>query len=326
VNTICDAVNSQARIIDDLLDVARVRTGKLKLKRLAVDLSRVLQDVHTVVLNDNHRARVTLQLPDAAPLVIDADPTRLEQIIWNLVSNALKFTPANGQVQLIASRDGKMARLDVKDSGIGLDEQSLHEVFDLFGQAANQHANHQREGLGIGLSLVRQLAEAHGGSVNVSSDGLGFGCTFTLLMPLSHPEVEILALVPGDRQTGRLAGVTVLLIDDSPEVLETLKLLLEMEDAQVIAFDQPVEALKAARSGRYDVVISDVGMPVMNGHELMLALRELPHVQNIPAIALTGYGAQSDIENARKSGFDRHIGKPVSYDDLIETIEELRRT
>ena len=327
VNTICDAVNSQARIIDDLLDVARVRTGKLKLKRLAVDLNRVLQDVHTVVINDHHPARVTLHLPDdAAPLVIDADPTRLEQIIWNLVSNALKFTPANGLVQLIASRDGKMARLDVKDSGVGLDKQSLHEVFDLFGQAANQHANHQREGLGIGLSLVRQLAEAHGGSVDVSSDGLGLGCTFTLLMPLSHPEAEITAVTPGDRQTGRLAGVTVLLIDDSPEVLETLKLLLEMEDAQVIAFDQPVEALKAAKSGRYDVVISDVGMPVMNGHELMLALRELPHVQNIPAIALTGYGAQSDIENARKSGFDRHIGKPVSYDDLIETIEELRRT
>lgn len=328
VNAICDAVSNQARIIDDLLDVARVRTGKLKLKRQAVDMGRVLQDIYTVVINDNHPNKVSLELPDGpdSELIVNADPTRLEQIIWNLVNNALKFTPNGGRVQLVASHDGGMARLDVKDSGVGIAPEHLNEVFDLFGQAETQHATHQREGLGIGLSLVRQLAEAHGGSVEVKSDGLGKGCTFTIRLPLSQPDEAQATLQATDEQSGRLHGVTILLIDDSPEVLDTLKLLLEMEDAQVLAFDQPLQALQAAQDSRFDVVISDLGMPVMNGHELMTALRELPHVKHLPAIALTGYGASVDMQKSRQSGFDHHIGKPVSYDELIDTIEQLRRS
>jgi two-component system CheB/CheR fusion protein len=326
IDTICDAVNSQARIINDLLDVARIRTGKLKLKLAAMNLCQVLQDIHTVVSNDAAGINVTLHLPDAGqPLMINADPTRVEQIIWNLVNNALKFTPTGGQIQLIASRDGGMARLDVKDSGVGLSAESISEVFELFGQAANQHATHQRDGLGIGLSLVRQLAEAHGGSVEVSSAGLGQGCTFTVLLPLSQSAQHTAGPAQPEELSGRLAGVTVLLVDDSAEVLETLKMLLEMEDARVIAFSDPVKALETAQTGRYDLVISDVGMPVMSGHELMRALRELPHIKQVPAIALTGYGADSDVEESRKSGFDRHLSKPVSYEALIETIEELRR-
>jgi two-component system CheB/CheR fusion protein len=124
---------------------------------------------------------------------------------------------------------------------------------------------------------------------------------------------------------GRLAGLTVLLVDDSREVLETLKMLLEMEDAQVIDFSEPHRALEAARTGQFDVVVSDIGMPNMSGHDLMRALRELPHIRQIPVIALTGYGAESDIDKSRQSGFDRHLGKPVSYDVLIDTIEELRQ-
>ena len=325
VDTICDAVNSQARIINDLLDVARLRTGKLKLKLAAMDVCQVLQDIHAVVSDDAAGINVTLRLPDAGqPLTIDADPTRVEQIIWNLVNNALKFTPAGGQVQLVASREGDMARLEVKDRGAGLSAQSISEVIELIGQAANQHATHQRDGLGIGLWLVRQLAEAHGGSVEVSSAGLGQGCTFTVLLPLSQSAEDTARPAPTDGLSGRLAGVTVLLVDDSAEVLETLQMLLEMEDARVIAFSEPVKALKAAQTGQYDLVISDVGMPVMSGHELMRALRELPQIQAVPAIALTGYGAESDIEESRKSGFDRHLSKPVSYELLIETIEELR--
>ncbi|MEO6676172.1 MAG: CheR family methyltransferase [Pseudomonas sp.] len=323
VSTICDAVSSQARIIDDLLDVARVRTGKLRLKRSAVDLNRLLEDIHQVVSNDNPGVDMSVQMPEA--LMIDADPTRVEQIIWNLVNNALKFTPAGGKIQLSATRDGGMARLDVHDNGVGLSAESLLEVFDLFGQAANQHATHHRDGLGIGLSLVRQLTEAHGGSVEVQSAGLGLGCTFTVLLPLSHPHGDLAPSAQTGEQSGRLAGLTVLLVDDSPEVLDTLKMLLEMEDARVIDFTEPHRALEAARDGQFDVVVSDVGMPGMSGHELMRALRELPHIKQVPAIALTGYGAESDIEKSRKSGFDRHLGKPVSYDALIETIEELRQ-
>lgn len=324
VNTICDAVSSQARIIDDLLDVARVRTGKLKLKPIAVDLASVLRDIYTVVLNDQHSTTVELYVP-SEPLMVRADPTRLEQIIWNLVNNALKFTPPDGRVQLIASLAGNMARLDVKDNGTGIAAENLEHVFDLFGLAETQHANHQREGLGIGLSLVRQLTEAQHGTVEVNSPGVGEGCTFTVYLPLASSEGKTQTTTPTDEVSGKLSGLTILLVDDSAEVLETLKMLLEMEDAEVVAFDRPWDALDAATNSHFDLIISDLGMPVMNGHELMQALRQLPHVKDVPAIALTGYGAISDIKKARQSGFDQYIGKPVSYDDLIATIETLRQ-
>jgi two-component system CheB/CheR fusion protein len=324
VNTICDAVTSQARIIDDLLDVARVRTGKLKLQPVAVDLTNVLRDIYTVVLNQKHDVTVELLVPSDA-LFVQADPTRLEQIIWNLVNNALKFTPPQGRVQLIASRAGAMARLDIKDNGAGIAADNLDHVFDLFGQAEKQHATHNREGLGIGLSLVRQLTEAQRGTVEVSSAGLGTGCTFTVYLPLTRTGQDAEAPTQVEEVSGRLSGLTILLVDDSADVLETLKMLLEMEDAQVIAFDRPVAALDAAKSTRFDLIISDLGMPVMNGHELMSALRQLPLVKDVPAIALTGYGTHSDIQKSRQSGFDQHLGKPVSYEDLIETIEALKR-
>ncbi|MNV59372.1 Polar-differentiation response regulator DivK [compost metagenome] len=199
-------------------------------------------------------------------------------------------------------------------------------MFDLFGQAEKQHTLHQREGLGIGLSLVRQLTEAQRGTVEVSSGGVGTGCTFTVYLPLAEINGEALPAAQIEDASGRLSGLTILLVDDSAEVLETLKMLLEMEDAQVIAFDRPAAALDAAKNTRFDLIISDLGMPVMNGHELISALRQLPQVKNVPAIALTGYGAQSDIQKSRQSGFNQHIGKPVSYDDLIDTIEALRRS
>ncbi|MCF4994452.1 PAS domain S-box protein [Pseudomonas syringae] len=325
VGTICDAVNSQARIIDDLLDVARVRTGKLKLQPTRVDFSSVLRDIHNVVLNEQHQTQVDLQLPDE-PLIVHADPTRVEQIIWNLVNNALKFTPPTGRIQLIAGHNGVTAQLDVKDNGAGIASENLEHVFDLFGQAEKQHTSNQRQGLGIGLSLVRQLAEAQHGSVRVTSPGLGAGCTFTVCLPLATVENDAVPEPQAEMESGKLNGLQILLVDDSPEVLETLKMLLEMEDAEVMAFDHPVAALKAAEHKRFDLIISDLGMPVMTGHELMSALRQLPLVKNVPAIALTGYGTNSDVHKSHTAGFDQHIGKPVSYDDLIETIETLRRS
>ena len=326
VNTICEAVSSQARIIDDLLDVARVRTGKLKLKKQPVDLIRTLQDIHSVVLADGHRRQVTLQTPsDYGPLIVEVDPTRIEQVIWNLVNNALKFTPEGGQVQLVLSRSEGRAQLDVIDSGIGLADDSLEKIFDLFGQAENQQLTHQREGLGIGLSLVRQLVEAHEGSVSVHSEGPGFGCTFSIWLPLCEQQHH---LPPADAEQDdneRLHGVKVLLVDDSAEVLEVLNLLLEMEGAQVSAFDDPQTALETSRDAQYDLIISDIGMPKMNGHELMQKLRTLGHLRHVPAIALTGYGAGSDQKKAAESGFSTHVSKPVAHDSLIDLIEKLCR-
>lgn len=326
VNTICEAVSSQARIIDDLLDVARVRTGKLKLKKQKIDLIRTLQDIHGVVLADGHHRQVTLQTPsDYGPLIVEVDPTRIEQVIWNLVNNALKFTPQGGQVQLVLSRSEGRAQLDVIDSGIGLADDSMEKIFDLFGQAENQHQTHQREGLGIGLSLVRQLVEAHEGSVSVHSEGPGFGCTFSIWLPLCEQQDHLPPADAGQDDNERLHGIKVLLVDDSAEVLEVLNLLLEMEGAQVSAFDDPQTALETARDAQYDLIISDIGMPKMNGHELMQKLRTLGHLRHVPAIALTGYGAGSDQKKAAESGFSTHVSKPVAHDSLIDLIEKLCR-
>ncbi|MBW9242394.1 CheR family methyltransferase [Pseudomonas paracarnis] len=327
VNTICEAVSSQARIIDDLLDVARVRTGKLKLKKQPIDLIRTLKDIHSVVLADGHRRQVSLQTPSVpGPLIVDVDPTRIEQVIWNLVNNALKFTPEDGQVQLVVSRSDGRAQLDVIDSGAGLAADSLEKIFDLFGQAENQHQTHQREGLGIGLSLVRQLVEAHGGSVSVHSRGLGFGCTFSIWLPLCEQQDHLLDSGATQNEDQRLNGLKVLLVDDSAEVLEVLNMLLEMEGAQVSAFSDPLSALETARHAHYDVIISDIGMPKMNGHELMQKLRKVGHLRQAPAIALTGYGAGNDQKKATESGFNAHVSKPVGHDSLITLIEKLCRS
>ncbi|MCS3419405.1 CheY-like chemotaxis protein [Pseudomonas sp. BIGb0450] len=206
-----------------------------------------------------------------------------------------------------------------------LADDSLEKIFDLFGQAENQHLTHQREGLGIGLSLVRQLVEAHEGSVSVHSEGPGFGCTFSIWLPLCEQQDHLPPADAGQDDNDRLHGVKVLLVDDSAEVLEVLNLLLEMEGAQVSAFNDPQTALETARDAQYDLIISDIGMPKMNGHELMQKLRTLGHLRQVPAIALTGYGAGSDQKKAAESGFSPHVSKPVAHDSLIDLIEKLCR-
>lgn len=324
VGTICDAVTSQARIIDDLLDVARIRTGKLKLKTEPVDLLAVLQGIHGVVVSEQHPCPVRLELPaDNLPVMIEGDVTRLEQIIWNLLNNALKFSPAGNEIRLVLSHDEDHARLQVIDHGVGLSHDSLEHIFDLFSQAAPQQASHSREGLGIGLSLVRQLAEAHGGSVRATSPGPGLGCTFTVTLPLCETQHPQRAQGSEPLGEGRLNGIRVLLVDDSVEVLAVMQELLEMESATVHAFSKPREALDAAAGEEYDIILSDIGMPVMDGHALIKALRGYVHLRHTPAIALTGYGASADQHKSRQSGFDRHLNKPVGYDELVETIEAL---
>ena len=323
IATINDAVNSQARIIDDLLDVARIRTGKLKLKKRLVDLTKVLDDIHAVVIEEYPDAQVTFEMPapDSPPLIIDADPTRLEQIIWNLLQNALKFSGENAQVRVTLQRLGGMAQLDVADNGIGLSAANLENVFELFKQATTRHASHQREGLGIGLSLVKQLAQAHGGSVIARSPGVGRGCTFTVTLPLSeHTEGEAQADDTPNLE-GRLTGLKILLVDDSTEVLEVMRTLLEMENAVVSSYSDPVQALKESSQERFDVILTDIGMPGMDGHELMNSLRETSLHQHTPAIALSGYGSVQPKGSSQQARFTRRLTKPVQYEELVDTIE-----
>ncbi|MDO7903784.1 CheR family methyltransferase [Pseudomonas sp. K1(2024)] len=324
VSTICEAVSSQARIIDDLLDVARIRTGKLKLRTESVDLTAILLGIHAVVSSEQHNCTVRLSVPaDGQPLYIEGDSTRMEQIIWNLLNNALKFSPDGGEIHLLLSREDDQALLQVIDQGVGLREDSLEKIFDLFSQAAPAATSHNREGLGIGLSLVRQLVEAHDGTVRAQSPGLGKGCVFSVRLPLSAARQDERTDAPPPQTEGRLHGICVLLVDDSIEVLDVMQQLLEMESAVVHAYSDPRKALEAAGQDRYDIILSDIGMPGMDGHALIKALRSLEHLRSTPAIALTGYGASADQHKSRQSGFDRHLNKPVGYDELIEVIESL---
>lgn len=326
VTTIHEAVTSQAQIIDDLLDVSRVRTGKLKLQRSDVDLGRLLGDIVGVIKADERSRAIAVEIDIGAgeSLIVDADPVRVEQIIWNLLNNALKFTPKEAGITIHAGRDGDFARVQVVDEGQGIAPEHLDSVFDLFGQVESPQARPHREGLGIGLSLVRQLAEAHGGRVEVYSAGEGKGSTFSVWLPLLIARGNAAAKSQVESEDGRMQGLRVLLVDDSPEVVEVMQLLLETEEAAVSSFINPLEALEQARQQEFDLIISDIGMPQMTGYDLIRALRELPELVRVPAIALTGFGNASDAERAREAGFDLHLGKPVSYEALLEAVERLQ--
>ncbi|MBL4835848.1 MAG: PAS domain S-box protein [Pseudomonas sp.] len=325
VATIHEAVTSQAKIIDDLLDVSRVRTGKLKLQRREVDVGPLITEIVKVVKADE-RGRtfeLNMEAANSEPLIIDADPVRVEQIIWNLLNNALKFSADADPITINVFREENCAKVEVIDRGQGIAAEHLDRVFDLFGQVETQHTRLHRGGLGIGLSLVRQLAEAHGGQVQVASPGEGQGSTFSVLLPLSLLQENRPALAQLETEGSRMKGLRVLLVDDSPEVLEVMQLLLDTEEAQVSSFASPLEALEVAKQREFDLIISDIGMPQMNGYDLMRALRNLPQLARTPAIALTGFGNTRDAERAHEAGFDLHLGKPVSYDALLEAVVRL---
>lgn len=329
ITTINDAVSSQARIIDDLLDVARIRTGKLKLKKRLMDLTKVLEDIHSVVTEEYPEAEILFEIPEphSAPLLINADPTRVEQIVWNLLHNALKFSGENAKVRVTLQSIEHSAQLQVIDNGVGLSTDDLQNVFELFKQAPARHASHQREGLGIGLSLVKQLAQAHGGGVAARSPGVGHGCTFTVTLPLSE---QSLTDIQVDEQTGlegRLSGLRILLVDDSNDVLEVMRTLLEMENAMVKSYSDPRKALEVSGQESFDVILTDIGMPHMDGHEFINALRSKSKThENTPAIALSGYGSAQQKGKPASANFARHLTKPVQYDELVDTIETVCRT
>ncbi|HDZ58383.1 MAG TPA: response regulator [Pseudomonas xinjiangensis] len=326
VKTIQHAVRSQARIIDDLLDVSRLRTGKMKLHHDVVDLAKVLRGICNVVKADETSAPVILEIsePESQRFMLNADPTRIEQVVWNLLNNALKFTPPTGEVRLKLTAEGQFARLEVSDTGQGIAPEFIDKVFDLFGQGETQHARLHREGLGIGLSLVRQLTEAHGGRVEVSSEGIGQGSCFTLWLPIRDSEQLQLQEVETLELAGRLQGLRVLLVDDSAEVLEVMDMLLEAEGAEVASFTSAADAIESAKTSRYDLIISDIGMPQMDGYQLIRLLREIPALSKVPAIAMSGYTARTDVQKALESGFNQHLAKPVTYDGLIDVIHELK--
>jgi len=320
------AVRSQSRIIDDLMDVSRLRTGKLKLYFDTLHYQALLEGIEAVFRPLTQADGVVFDSEhDPEPLYVEADPTRLEQIVWNLLNNAWKFTPPGGRISLRLSRDGEHARLEVSDTGHGISEDFLPKVFDLFGQAEVQHSQRGRQGLGIGLALVQQLVELHRGRIEAHSDGLGRGARFTVWLPLYLQAQLELGDQPLAHDNGQLQGVRILLVDDSPEVLEMLDDLLRSEGAEIETAGSGKEALARCAASRYDVILSDVGMPGLDGYQTISAIRAQSLNRHTPAIALSGYGSRDALEQARSAGFDLHLRKPVDLDSLVSAVRQVRR-
>jgi len=316
-----NAVRSQSRIIDDLMDVSRIRTGKLKLHFATLRYQEVLRGIEAVFAPLAQAENVVFETskPDE-PLYVLADPTRLDQIIWNLLNNAWKFTKGGERICMQLERDGNQAKLDVIDTGQGISADFLPKVFDMFGQAEMQHAQRSKHGLGIGLALVKQLVEAHNGRIEAHSEGIGRGARFSVWLPIHlQTELELNELENG-AELGGLTGIKILLVDDSPDILDTMCELLESEGADVTTADGGARGIELAEQTAFDVIVSDIGMPEIDGHKMMSAIRLQGANRQTPSVALTGYGTLRDVEKAKAAGFTLHLRKPIDLQALIDAV------
>ncbi len=305
-------------LVDDLLDVARITRGQIELRRERIDLATVLAAAveTSMPLIEAARHHLDVQRP-LEPLIVDADLTRLTQVVSNLLNNAARYTPRGGNIVLAAERDGADAVIAVSDNGIGIDPASLDEVFTMFTQVG-EHRQQAAGGLGIGLSLVRSLVELHGGSVRASSAGTAAGSVFTVRLPLAS----------GDAVTGAAAtpvadapreGLRVLVVDDNRDAAETLSALLGHAGHCAPVANDGHQALRMLASFQPQVVFLDLGMPGMSGYEVASAIRRDPRNAGIRLVALTGWGGAADRARALEAGFDRHLTKPATM-DAIEAV------
>jgi CheY-like chemotaxis protein len=307
-----------SRLIDDLCDVSRLTRGKIQLRKERLDVAMVLRSAVESVrpLIETRRHNLTVAV-GAEPLLAEADSVRLEQIMTNLLANAAKYTDSGGQIWLSAEPDGEEIVIKVRDTGVGIPSEQLPRLFDLFAQGARLLARSEG-GLGIGLTLVRSLAEMHGGRVTATSAGPGMGSEFVVRLPaaltLSPAREEPKSQVePGSRR-----GSRVLVVDDNVELAQGLASLLKMLNHEVwTAYDGPT-GLEAARGHRPEVVLLDIGLPGLDGYQVAEQLRQEEFGKDVLLIAVTGYGQEEDRQQAFSAGFDHFLTKPVDYATLRE--------
>jgi PAS domain S-box-containing protein len=313
----------QAQLIEDLLDVSRILRGKLTLTTSPVNLvTPISAAIETVRLASEAKAislKFDLQPSDRPVLqaIVIGDPARLQQILWNLLANAVKFTPEGGHVEIRLVCTGSHAQIRVSDTGQGISADFLPYVFDYFRQA-DSATTRRFGGLGLGLAIVRQLVELHGGTILADSPGEGQGATFTVSLPLAQTHVSQKHLHSSLPVTPSLAGLQILIVDDDPDSREFVAFVVEQEGATVTQATSAAEALELLRQTKFAVLLSDVGMPEMDGYMLLRHLRSQD--AQIPAIALTAYAGEVDQQQALAAGFQLHLSKPVEPDELINAI------
>lgn len=326
---------AQRQLIDDLLDTSRIITGKMRLEVRPVELGPLIEIVVDAVRPAADARSIHIQMVlDPLTSSISGDPQRLQQIIWNLLTNAIKFTPKGGSVEVRLERIESHVELAISDTGQGIEPEFLPHVFDRFLQS-DSSSTRRHGGLGLGLSIVRQLVELHGGSVKALSPGAGAGTTFKVILPLmsvhyvqSHVEemrpTSIVTKPPIDSQPS-LAGVRVLVIDDEPDACELIAAVLAGRGAEVVAVESAVEALAELQRQRFNVLVSDIGMPEIDGYALIEKIRQLPadHGGRVPAAALTAYAGVQDGMRALTAGYQMHISKPVEPAELVTVVAAL---
>jgi PAS domain S-box-containing protein len=319
-------VDHLVRLIDDLLDVSRITRGKVELARRRIDLVEAVRHGIEIARPALVERAFTATLP-AAPVVVEGDAVRLAQVVANLLNNAGKFTPAGAAIRLGLATDGDAALIRVADAGIGIPPSQLESIFGLFRQLDTGLAR-GHGGLGIGLSLVRELVELHGGSVSAASEGADRGATFEVRLPLAPAHAASLPEVvrPAPAATPSTAGPRrVLIVDDNRDAADSLRLLLAMDGHETVAAYDGPSALALARDFGPQVVLLDIGMPGMDGHAVCRALRSEPRHADAIVVALTGWGQDADRTAALAAGFDAHLVKPVDPATVTATIASCRR-
>ncbi|MBV9958982.1 MAG: response regulator, partial [Acidobacteria bacterium] len=330
---------TQTQIVEDVLDISRIITGKLRLDIRPLELTPILQSSVETMRPTAAAKGIELRTwieRDAGPVA--GDPARLQQIIWNLLTNAVKFTPQGGAVELRFERGEGHARLIVSDTGIGIDKNFLPYVFDRFRQADGS-ISRRHGGLGLGLAIVRNLVELHGGTVRAESEGAGLGSTFTVELPLSAPRTQLVsepeelpraAVAESGAQalfdcSPSLENLRVLVVDDEPDTRLLLTAMLENCGATVTTAQSAQEALSALNTERPDVLVSDIGLPGEDGYALIRMVRALRPQEGgrIPAVALSAYAREEDRVRALLAGFHIHVAKPVNPAELIAVIGSL---
>jgi CheY-like chemotaxis protein/two-component sensor histidine kinase len=334
VDTIARNATSLTQIVEDVLDISRIVAGKIRLNVQEVDLPVVVRNAVDVVTPAAEARGVRLEtILDAGPAPISGDPERLQQVLWNLISNGVKFTPRGGKVQIRLERVNSHVEITVSDTGIGIAPEFLPHVFERFRQAEGG-TTREHGGLGLGLAIARQLTEMHGGTIEASSAGAGQGTTFRIKLPLMivhrlrddgprvHPRASSTPVPIGGVS---LEGIHVLVVDDEPDALSLVSEVLQTVGARLTTAPSAEEALSKLLPDVPDVVLTDLGMPRMDGFQLIARIRqhEDERVRAVPAAALTAYARSEDRVRALRAGFHMHLAKPIDPAELVATIATL---
>jgi CheY-like chemotaxis protein len=340
LETIERNAQTQAQMIEDILDVSRIIRGKLQLNLRPITLIPVIEAAIEAVRPAAEAKFLQLEsVLDPSLERVIGDPDRLQQIVWNLLTNAIKFTPDEGKIEVRSIRVGSRVHIQVQDTGIGIQQEFIPFVFDRFRQA-DSTTTRSYGGLGLGLAIVRHLVELHHGKIYVASEGEGKGATFTVELLLSNSSPSKLSsfkqriVMAEDDATGpeidvessnTLTGLQILLVDDEPDVRELLTTVMEGSGAKVIAAGSVQEALQVLDQMQPDVLVSDIAMPQEDGYTLIRQVRERETTQGgcLPAVALTAYVREEDCQQAIASGFQMHMPKPVDTTELVQTVANL---